>query len=208
MRAIPLACLLVLLCGGVAATQRSRDDGKPGRTFAYNENANLIYSLADAPLTSKESDQIYRLIDTFNNQDVHNSFTDEQRAEEREAVMSSRVGWIKLAEQGSPQLAVQGPASLCCGTGGCRYWIFIRRHGQLQLILEAFGYISMRKTSSQGFLDVVMASPVGMLKAHYAVYRWNGTKYKEVDYYCTETDPDNPDKPPVVAVTDCAPEPR
>jgi hypothetical protein len=198
MRAISFACLLAVLCGGVASAQSSRDDEKPGRTFAYNENANLIYSLADAPLTSKERDQIYLLLDTFDDQYVHGSFTDEQRAEEREAVMSSRVGWIKLAEQGSPQLVVQGPASLCCGTGGCRYWIFIRRSGQLQLILEGFGFITMRKTSSQGFLDVVMESHIGMFIYVSTDYRWNGTKYKEVDCYRTETDPDNPDKPPVI----------
>ena len=84
MRIIALACALTILCGAVARAQSPRDYWKPGRTFNTNVNANLIYSLADAPLTSKESDQIYRLIDTFNNQDVHNSFTDEQRAEERE----------------------------------------------------------------------------------------------------------------------------
>jgi hypothetical protein len=61
-------------------------------------NANLIYLLADAPLTRKERGQIYQLID---NETVHESITDAQRDEEGKTVLSSRVGWIVLAENGN-----------------------------------------------------------------------------------------------------------
>ena len=74
MRTIPLMCLLAVLCAGIAAAQSSRDDWKPGSSF--DVNAHLTHSLADAPLTSKEREQIYGLID---NQTVHDSFADEQR---------------------------------------------------------------------------------------------------------------------------------
>jgi len=77
MRTIRLICLLAVLCGGVAAAQSSRDDWKLRSSFDLD--AHLTHSLADAPLTSKEREQIYRLID---NQTVHDSFTDEQRDEE------------------------------------------------------------------------------------------------------------------------------
>jgi hypothetical protein len=87
---IPLMCLLAILCGGVAAAQSSRDDWKQLRS-SFDLKAHLTHSLADAPLTSRERAQIYRLID---NKTVHDSFTDEQRDKERKTVMSARVGSI------------------------------------------------------------------------------------------------------------------
>jgi protein required for attachment to host cells len=110
MRTIPLVCLLAVLFRGVAAAHSSRDDWKPGSSFDLD--AHLTHSLADAPLTRKEREQIYRLID---NQTVHDSFADEQRDEERKTVMSARVGSIVLAEGGSQQVLVQGPTLFCGG---------------------------------------------------------------------------------------------
>ena len=160
-------------------------------------DAKLNYSLADAPLTSKERDQIYRLIDE---ETVHDSFTDKQRAEERETVMSSRVGLIGLAEDGSPQLLARGP-TLFCGTGGCPYWVFIRQHGELQLVLEAFGTVLVRKTSSQGFRDVTIEIHGGGGLETFADYSWNGTKY-----HCKTASEYHGDSTPPV-ITGCADRP-
>jgi hypothetical protein len=207
MRIIALACALTILCGAVARAQSPRDYWKPGRTFNTNVNANLIYSLADAPVTSKERDQIYdQIYDLVDSRFHRVSYTKEELSEERETVMSSPVGWIKLAEDGSSQLLVQGPTLLFCGTGGCRYWLFVRRHGQLQLALDAFGNFIIGKTSSYGFHDVVMDQHLGMLERVFEIYRWNVKKYEEIDCYSLERDSDNPDKPPKITGCKRAPQ--
>lgn len=201
MRTIPLMCLLAVLCAGIAAAQSSRDDWKPGSSF--DVNAHLTHSLADAPLTSKEREQIYGLID---NQTVHDSFADEQRDEERRTVMSARVGSIVLAEDGSRQVLVQGPTLFCGASGNCGYWIFIRHRGQLQLALAASGAFIVRNTSSHGFHDVATAWHMSGYDEVFTVYRWNGTKYDEADCYSVKHDRNDPDKPPAIA--DCGERPR
>jgi hypothetical protein len=178
----------------VAAAQSSRDDWKPGSYF--DVGAHLTHSLADAPLTSKEREQIYRLID---NQDVHDAFTDAQRDEERKIVMSARVGSIVLADDGSRQVLVQGPTLFCGAHGNCSYWIFIRHRGQLRLVLDAAGSFIVRNTSSHGFRDVATGLRMSAYEGVFTVYRWNGAKYEEADCYSVKLDRDYPDKPPVIA---------
>lgn len=201
MRTIRLICLLAVLCGGVAAAQSSRDDWKLRSSFDLD--AHLTHSLADAPLTSKEREQIYRLID---NQTVHDSFTDEQRDEERRTVMSARVGSIVLAEDGSRQVLVQGPTLFCGANGNCGYWIFIRHRGQLQLALAAGGAFIVRNTSSYRFRDVATAWHMSAYEEVFTVYRWNGAKYEEADCYSVKHDRNDPSKPPVIA--GCGKRPR
>lgn len=203
VRTIPPMCLLAILCGGVAATQSSRDDWKQLRS-SFDLKAHLTHSLADAPLTSRERAQIYRLID---NKTVHDSFTDEQRDEERKTVLSARVGSIVLAEDGSQQVLVQGPALFCGANYNCSIWIFIRQRGQLHLALEAGGgALILRNTSSHGFRDVATAWHMSGFEEAFGVYRWNGRKYEEVDCYSVKHDRNDPDKPPEIA--GCGERPR
>jgi len=187
-------CLLAVLCGGMAAAQSSRDDWKRGSLFDVDEH--LTYSLRDAPLTGRERELIYRLID---NQIVHDSFTDAQREEERNTVMSARVGSIVLADDGSQQVLVEGPRLFCGANSNCSYWIFIRQRGKLQLALAATGAFIVRNTSSQGFRDVATAWHMSGFEVGFTVYRWNGRKYEQADCYSVKRDRDDPDKPPVIA---------
>lgn len=198
MRTIPFIILLTVLSGGVAAGQTRDDDLR--LDTAFDVAVKLSSSLADSPLTSNGRDQIYRLID---GPDLHWLFTD--RDEERKTMMSSRVGFVQLAEKGGPQIVVQGPASFG-GTGGDYYWILTRQRGQWQLILDAFGGVLVQKTFSHGFHDLEIGNPLGAYEVVDTFYRWNGTKYEKVG--CTETDwdRDNSDKPPVT--TDCGTKPR
>ena len=193
-RALPLACLFAALAGNVSAAQHWRDDWKPGS--AYDVDARLIYSLADAPLSGKEREQIYLLID---NQVVHDSFTDAQRDEERETVMSARLGFIELANNGSQQVLVQGPRLFCGANGNCSYWVFIRHHGQLRLILDAAGAFLVRNTSSHGFHDVATSWHMSAYEGVYTDYRWDGTKYAKVDCYTSKWDRDYPVETPVIS---------
>ena len=192
-RTLPVICLLIVLSGGVATEQGSRDDWKPGST--YRVNANLVYSLANAPLTTKERQQIYRLLD---NETVHDSFTDAQRDEERETVMDARIGFIDLVEGGGQQVLVQGPSLFCGASGNCRYLVFIRQPERLRLVLDAGGDFVLRKTSSHGFHDVVTSWHMSAYEQLINVYRWNGAEYKGADCYSVNRDRDNPDKPPMI----------
>lgn len=193
-RTLPVICLLIVLSGGVATEQGSRDDWKPGST--YRVNANLVYSLANAPLTTKERQQIYRLLD---NETVHDSFTDAQRDEERETVMDARIGFIDLVEGGGQQVLVQGPSLFCGASGNCRYLVFIRQPERLRLVLDAGGDFVLRKASSHGFHDVVTSWHMSAYEQLINVYRWNGAEYKGADCYSVNRDRDNPDKPPMIA---------
>ena len=150
-RAILVAGLLIALGGGVAARQSSRHDWEVGND--EDVEGKLIYSLSDAPLTAKERDQIYRLID---DQTVHDSFTDAQRNEERETVMGARVGFITLAEDRGQQLLVRGPNLFCGASGNCPYWVFIRQHGRWRLVLVAGGDLLVRNSASHGFRDLAV----------------------------------------------------
>ncbi len=187
-------CLLIVLSGEVAAGQSSRDDWKPGST--YPVTANLVYSLANAPLTIKDRAQIYRLLD---NETVHDSFTDAQRGEERETVMGSRVGFIQLAEGGGQQVLVQGPSLFCGASGNCRFLVFTRQSERLRLVLDAAGDLMLRKSSSPGFHDVVMSWHMSAYEQLINVYRWNGAEYKKADCYRVNRDRVNLDKPPAIA---------
>ena len=193
-RFIPVMCLLMALSGGVAAAQSSRDDWKPGST--HRVNAKLIYSLANAPLTTIERQQVYRLLD---NDTVHDSFTDAQRDQERETVMDARIGFIELAEVGGQQVLVQGPSLFCGASGNCRYLVFIRQRERLRLVLDAGGDFELRKTSSHGFHDVATSWHMSAYEQLINVYRWNGAKYEHADCYSVNWDRDDPDKPPVIA---------
>jgi hypothetical protein len=193
-RFIPVMCLLMVLSGGVAVAQSSRDDWKPGST--YRVSAKLVYSLANAPLTTVERQQIYRLLD---NETVHDSFTDAQRDQERETVMDARIGFIELAEGGGQQVLVQGPSLFCGASGNCRYLVFIRQRERLRPVLDAGGDFVVRKTSSHGFHDVVTSWHMSAYEQLINVYHWNGTEYRGADCYSVNRDRDNPDKPPMIA---------
>jgi hypothetical protein len=193
-RFIQAICLLIVLSSGVAAAQGLRDDWRLGST--YPVNANLVYSLANAPLTTKERQQIYRLLD---NETVHDSFTDAQREEERATVMDARIGFIELAEGGGQQVLVQGPSLFCGASGNCRYLVFTRQRERLRLVLDAEGDFVLRKTSSHGFHDVVTSWHMSAYEQLINVYRWDGTEYKRADCYSVNRDRDNADKPPEIS---------
>jgi len=196
---MPFAFVLAVLGAGAAAAQSSRDDWKYVRS-SFDLAAHLTHSLADAPFTSEERGQIYRLID---DKTIHDSFTDQQRGEERKTVLSARVGSIGLADDGSQQVIVRGPTLFCGASGNCSLWLFARRRGKLQPILAAGGgVLIVRKTSSQGFHDLVTGWHMSAFDEVYTVYRWNGTKYEQVDCYDVSFDRNSSDVSP--AITDCS----
>lgn len=198
IRAIPLAFLGAVLCRGAVAAQSSRYDWTQWSNVDLEKH--LTYTLEDAPLTNSERQQIYKLID---NDYVHDSFTDAQRDDERETVMSARVGSIALTDRGSQQVIVQGPTFFCGAAGNCSYWIFIRHHGKLRLVLAAGGCsIMVRNTSSHGFRDVATGWHLSAFDSETRVYHWNGSKYEQTDCEAVSLDRDDPDKPPMI--TRCA----
>jgi len=168
--------------------QSSRDDWKQLEAGSdFDLKAHLTHTLADAPLTSAERAQIYKVIDD-------RSFTDSHQREKPEAVMTARVGSIGLAQDGRQQIVVE----LCGYAPNCSIWIFLRQGGQLQLALETGGEaVIPRGTFSHGFRDLATGWHMGAYEEDFSVYRWNGTKYNEIDCYAAKSDSTPP------AITDC-----
>jgi hypothetical protein len=136
--------LVVLLCTGALMAQSPRDDWK---VKPFDLDAHLNHSLADAPLTSSDRDQIYRIVD----QDVHNSFSDAEREEERKAIAYFRVGSITLSQGGSQQVLVRGTSSFCGASGNCSMWIVVRQAAQVRLALGTEGQrLIVRKSVTGG----------------------------------------------------------
>jgi len=172
------------------AVQKGRDDW---RRSAFDLEANLPDSVADAALTNEERAQIYKVIDEA-------SLRWPSAKAKPETLMSARAGFIGLAEDGSQQILVRGPETpdFCGASGNCPMWIFLRRSGQLQLALETNGVtVTLRDSFSHGFHDLATASHMGSGEYDYAVYGWNGAKYHEVDCYTEKSWT----TPPVI--TDC-----
>jgi len=157
--------------------QHPRDDWK---LKPFDLEARFTHSLANAPLTSAERDQIYRIVDS----DVHNAFSDAQREEERKAIMNFRVGSVALARNGSKQILVRGTDSFCGATGNCSMWIFVRRAAQLRLALGTEGQLLIvRDSFTQGFRDIAIGLHDSAFVEQYTVYGWDRVGYKQVDCY-------------------------
>jgi len=138
------ALLLAGMRPGIVVAQDSRDDWQHLRNLADLE-AHLDHSLADAPLTAEDRARIYDVID---DKFIHDRFRDDQREEERLAVLSARVGSVVLAEDGSEQILVRGPELSCGAAGGnCSIWVFVRQRGTLRPVLATEGNRLIAKNS-------------------------------------------------------------
>lgn len=169
----------VVLYGTIAIAQIKRDSWKL-KPFAPEPN--LPYSLADAPLSNSEREQIYKVID---NKGVQESFTDQQRELERETVMSSRIGSIALARNGSEQVFVEGPPSMCGARTQC-IRIFVRQEGQLRLVFDSWGTgFSVQASYHDGFHDIGTGTIWSAWETEYRDYRWDGATYQQTDCYRT-----------------------
>jgi hypothetical protein len=146
------AAVGAFLVTSVAAAQFPRNSWKL-KPFAPEPP--LTHSLADAHLSATEREQIYRAID---NQGIHDSFTAQQRDEERAIVMSSRVGTIVLARNGSDQIFVEGPPQFCGARTQC-FRIFVRDGDQLHLVFDSSATVFFLHTSlHNGFHDIGTAT--------------------------------------------------
>jgi hypothetical protein len=186
--------LIAFVCTSALMAQHPRNSW---RQKPFDLEASLAHTLADAPLTTREREQIYRVLD----QNVHHSFSDAEREEERKTIMSFRVGSIALAQDGSQQILVQGTSSFCGATGNCSMWILVRWAGQLRLGLRTLGQLLiLRRTSTHGFHNIAIGMHGGAFIGQYRDYRWNGSNYEQVDCYLTEypADADRPEQPAIV----------
>jgi hypothetical protein len=196
-RALPIVSLILLIgwhwCAAYA--QAPRGEWKD-MDQSFDVEAHLTHSLANAELSAQERGDIYRLID---DKTVHDSFTDNQREDERQAVLSARVGFIRLADRGPSFLLVQGPRLFCGATGNCSLWIFARAHGQLRLVLTTGGGILiLSKHSTRGFHDIATGWHMSAEEEGFSVYRWDGTQYAPADCYWAHFNSDDPSLPPSI----------
>ena len=167
------------LCSTVLMAKHPRDSWKLEH-FALE--VHLTHTLADAPFTSTEREQIYRVLD----QNV-NSFSDAERDETRKSIMSFFVGSIGLASDGSQQILMRGNGGFCGATGNCSLWILVRKGGQLRLALRTLGqFLIVQKTLARGFHDIAIGQHESAFDERYKEYRWRGSAYRESDCYLAE----------------------
>jgi hypothetical protein len=187
--------LVFLLSAQAGTAHNARDDWKP-EALSRDLLPSVRYSLADAPITSVEREQIYRQVDADLRSD--GLVEDENPDKEQEFVMGAHVGKIQLAEKGPEQILVQAPRE-SCGNGGCSLWIFVRRGRRLQVVLRAGGgALIPRKTVSHGYHDVTTVWHLRGGEARFEVYSWNGRKYVNTDCYITQVDAYSSQNQPVI----------
>jgi len=197
---LAVSCLLWTICACAAWGQKPRDEWKQPNSASLLRSA-LAYSLANAPLSASERNQVYQVVD---DKTIHDSFTPDERDDERETVLSSPVGFVRLADAGPEQVLVRGPVRFCGASGNCSIWIFARESRGLRLILGAGGNsLFVSPASSRGFHDLATAWHNSGFEEGVVAYRWNGRTYAESDCYNVRFDVDNRQKPPVIQ--DCPP---
>jgi hypothetical protein len=161
--------LIVFLWCSTLIAQHPRDSWK---LKPFDLEAHLTHTLADAPLSDNERVEI--------------SNTLAETEDDRQAIMSFRVGSIPLALDGSQQILVRANGSFCGATGNCSMWIFVRKAGRWRLALGTEGQLLMPRSSSRlGFHDIAIGLHDSAFIEQYAEYRWDGIAYKEVDCYET-----------------------
>ena len=187
----PIVVLLwVCLVSSDAANSqaRVRDDWRYVG-HGYDLEAHLTHSLQDAPLNDKDRKQVYRLID---DKTIHDSYTEAKRDEERRVVLSSRVGFISLADRDGDQMIVRGPQQFCGANWNCSIYIFVRRPDGWQVALQTGGNTFIVEDGvSHGLHDLATYWHMSATEGGIAVYRFNGTKYQQIDCYSVKFDPNN-----------------
>ncbi len=196
----PAAASFVLLSAAVLA--QNRPESLP-RTFEIFRS--FPYTLANAPVSNAERDEIYQAIDT---KGVHESFTDQQRDKERKELLDSPVGPVALALDGSEQIFVREPQSFC-GAANCGFFIFVREAGHARSVFDSFGTgLTVGPTSHKGFRDLSTSIHWSAFEREDREYQWNGSEYIETQ--CHRIVYPRPDEPggngpgaPTPAIADC-----
>jgi hypothetical protein len=153
----------------------------------FDLETHLTHTLADAPLTSKEREQMRR---SMNGSDQPEPDTD------------FLVGSIALATDGGDETVVRGTKGFCSPTGNCSMWIFTRKGGQLQLALATIGQLLIVQDSvRRGFHNIAIGMHGSAFIEQYQDYRWNGSKYEKIDCYLREysADADRSEQPAIVS---------
>jgi hypothetical protein len=164
--------LAVLFCATIAAAQHPRDSWK---LPAISLEEPLPHSLADAPLSAAEREQVFSALDN-------------RMHDDRKMIMSTRIGLIALATNGSKQILALGPQT-CNGAANFCLSIFVREGGRVHLALNQGGIgLLVARTSHDGFNDITVAGHMSSVDTMYEDYRWDGTVYEAVDCYIRRDD--------------------
>jgi hypothetical protein len=172
--------LILFLSASCIIAQHRRDSWK---LKLLDLDSLLTHSLVTAPFANSEREQIYRAIE----EQVHDSFTDADRDEERQAVMGFLVGSVAFSTDRSEEILVRGTNYFCGATGNCSMWILVRQGAEFRVVLDGGGNrLTMNRTSSHGLHDVSTGWHYSAFVEEYHDYRFDGLTYKQVDCYSTE----------------------
>ena len=91
------------------------------------------------------------------------------------------VGEVDLNRDGVPEYEVGISGGCACGTVNCAIYLYRQSPGGLELILDgASGYgLDVLKTSTNGYLDVLVTARNNVATASEATYKFDGKAYRE-----------------------------
>jgi|SRR5450432_589323 hypothetical protein len=119
---------------------------------------------------------------------AHSSDLDISDKKELHSVaQESRFELVDLNGDGTPEVIVQptGLKSGCGGTGNCPLWVFAKRSGGYQPILDVASVqlYRLERNKHQQFWDIAVASHDSASEKHIYVYRYSNGKYSGFQCY-------------------------
>lgn len=97
------------------------------------------------------------------------------------AELGTTVEEVDLNRDGVPEYEISLSSGCACGTVNCAIYLYRQSRGGYELILDAAsGYgLDVLKTSSNGYLDVLVTARNNVATTSEATYKFDGKQYRE-----------------------------
>jgi hypothetical protein len=106
-------------------------------------------------------------------------------AELKKKALDTRITWIDLNGDGTPEVVAQGMGVLSCGaTGNCPFWVLRKSKAGYQVILEGGAQtFTIQRSSTNGFRDIVLSTHGSSSSGGLMIYQYQEDVYKAVGCY-------------------------
>jgi hypothetical protein len=110
----------------------------------------------------------------------------ESEGQLRKAALDTRIKMIDLNDDGTPEVVSQGMVN-CSPTGNCPFWVFQKTSRRYKLLVESYGQtFTIQKTSTNGFLDIVVSMHGSATQSGLTDYRYKDGSYHDFGCYSAE----------------------